>query len=35
MSESKNWGDGTKWIKEGYRQGIGEARVLKIIQSTT
>ncbi|ORY73355.1 O-acetylhomoserine/O-acetylserine sulfhydrylase, partial [Neocallimastix californiae] len=35
MSESNNWGVGTKCIQEGYRPGIGEARVLPIIQSTT
>jgi len=35
MSENKNWGIGTKCIQEGYKPGIGEARVLPIYQSTT
>ncbi|ORX83728.1 hypothetical protein BCR32DRAFT_144547, partial [Anaeromyces robustus] len=34
MSEN-NWGIGTKCIQEGYKPGIGEARVLPIYQTTT
>jgi len=30
-----NWGVGTQCIQEGYKPGIGEARVLPIYQSTT
>jgi len=35
MSGNNNWGTGTQCIQEGYKPGIGEARVLPIYQSTT